>query len=72
MLEIPAATNSPVEFERQAFIRIGSATPRLSDHPERLKALWAKLQPYAWETVAAISKSFGLLRFLLRLSFLSK
>lgn len=50
LLEIPATTGSPVEFERQAFIRIGSATPRLSDHPERLKALWAKLQPYAWET----------------------
>lgn len=49
LLEIPAAASSPVEFERQAFIRIGSATPRLSDYPERLKALWAKLQPYAWE-----------------------
>lgn len=50
LLEIPAASNSPVEFERQAYVRIGSATPRLSDHPERLKALWAKLQPYAWES----------------------
>jgi ATP-dependent DNA helicase RecG len=50
LLEIPATASSPVEFERQAFVRIGSATPRLSDHPERLKALWAKLQPYAWET----------------------
>ncbi len=45
MLEIPAAASRPVEFERQAFIRIGSATPRLSDHPERLKTLWAKLHP---------------------------
>ncbi len=50
LLEIPAAATSPVEFDRTAFIRIGSATPRLSDHTERLKALWAKLQPYAWET----------------------
>lgn len=53
LLEIPAAPASPVEFERAAYIRIGSATPRLSDHPERLKSLWAKLQPYAWETGAA-------------------
>lgn len=53
LLEIPAATNSPVEFERQAYIRISSATPRLSDHPERLKALWAALQPYTWETGVA-------------------
>lgn len=50
LLEIPAAMSSPVEFDRLAYIRIGSATPRLSDHPERLKALWAKLQPYTWES----------------------
>ncbi len=50
LLEIPAAPSSPVEFNRTAYIRIGSATPPLSDYPERLQALWAKLQPYAWET----------------------
>ncbi|MCL1861745.1 MAG: putative DNA binding domain-containing protein [Proteobacteria bacterium] len=50
LLEIPAAAASPVEFDRTAFIRIGEATPRLADHPERLRALWAKLQPYVWET----------------------
>lgn len=53
LLTIPAASTAPVEFDRTAFIRIGSATPRLSDHPERLRALWAKLQPYAWETGVA-------------------
>lgn len=50
LLEIPAAATSPVEFERTAFLRIGSATPRLSDHPERQKLLWSKLQSFAWET----------------------
>jgi len=50
LLEIPAATGNPVEFDRQAYIRIGSTTPLLSDHPERLKALWAKLQSHAWES----------------------
>jgi len=53
VLEVPAATTSPVEFERISYIRVGSATPRLSDHPERLKSLWAKLQPFAWESGAA-------------------
>ena len=53
LLEIPAAATSPVEFERTAYVRIGSATPRLADHPERQKLLWAKLQPYAWETGVA-------------------
>jgi len=50
LLRIPATQTSPVEFDRTPYLRIGSATPRLSDHPERLQALWAKLQSYAWET----------------------
>ena len=54
LLTIPAASTAPVEFDRTAFVRIGNTTPRLSDHPERLKALWAKLQPYAWETGVAV------------------
>ncbi len=54
LLTIPAASTAPVEFDGTAFIRIGSATPKLSDHPERLRALWAKLQPYAWETGIAV------------------
>jgi len=49
LLEIPAATTSPVEFDRTPYIRIGSATPRLADHPERQQALWSKVQAYAWE-----------------------
>jgi ATP-dependent DNA helicase RecG len=59
LLEIPAAAMCPVEFDRMAYIRIGSATPRLSDHPERLRALWAKLQPYAWETGIATQFQTG-------------
>ena len=54
VLEIPAATTAPVEFDRQARIRIGSSTPRLSDYPERLIALWNKLRPYSWERGAAM------------------
>jgi ATP-dependent DNA helicase RecG len=50
LLEIPAATTAPVEFDRTAYIRIGSATPRLADYPDRQRALWKKLQPYAWES----------------------
>ncbi len=49
VLKIPAATNTPVEFDRTAYIRVGSATPRLSDHQERLKTLWVKLSSSTWE-----------------------
>ena len=53
LLSVPAAATSPVEFERTAYVRIGSATPRLSDHPEWQRALWRKLQPYLWESGVA-------------------
>ncbi len=49
MLEIPAAVLSPVEFDGVAYIRIGSATPKLSAHPQRQRALWDKLRPFVWE-----------------------
>jgi ATP-dependent DNA helicase RecG len=54
VLEIPAATVAPVEFNRTAYIRVKSATPRLADQGERQRALWAKLQPFAWETGVAL------------------
>ena len=57
LLEVPAATTAPVEFDRTAYIRIGSATPRLADHPERQRALWDKLRPYVWET--GIARQFA-------------
>ena len=50
LLTIPAATSSPVDFDRTAYLRIGSATPRLADYPDRQRALWRKLQPYLWES----------------------
>ena len=53
LLEIPATAVAPVEFDGTAYIRIGSATPRLSDYPDRLQALWANLRPYTWERTVA-------------------
>ncbi|CAE6507536.1 MAG TPA: ATP-binding protein [Nitrosomonas nitrosa] len=49
MLEIPAATSAPVEFKGTAYCRIGSATPKLSDHPQRFQKLINNLRPYRWE-----------------------
>jgi len=56
LLEIPATHTTPVEFERTAYIRIGSATPRLSDYPEHYQKLIDSLRSYNWEK--AIAKSF--------------
>jgi len=49
LLEIPAATSSPVAFEGTPYIRIGSATPKLADYPDRYKQLIEAMQPYTWE-----------------------
>lgn len=56
LLEIAACTQSPVEFDRTAYIRIGSATPPLSDYPDRQRDLWTKLQPFIWEE--GVAKQF--------------
>ena len=57
LLEIPAAHSTPVEFDHTAYLRIGSATPRLSDHPEHHQKLINRLRPYMWEK--AVAKSFN-------------
>lgn len=49
LLEIPATTTAPVAFKSIAYIRIGSATPKLSDYPERHQKLIESLRPYVWE-----------------------
>jgi len=59
LMEVPAATNAPIEFDRRAYIRIGSATPPLSDHPDRRHALWTRILPYAWETGIAVQDASG-------------
>lgn len=53
LLEIPAASMAPVRFEGRAYVRIGDATPLLSDFPEKERLLWSRLQPLIWEASAA-------------------
>jgi ATP-dependent DNA helicase RecG len=53
LLEIQSATISPIGFDRQPYVRIGSSTTLLANHRVTEQALWAKLQPYAWESGVA-------------------
>ena len=55
LLEIPAATGAPTAFEGVPYIRVGSATPRLTDDPARYQALIEKMRSYAWESGVAES-----------------
>jgi ATP-dependent DNA helicase RecG len=54
LLEVPAATGSPVAFNNIAYIRIGSATPKLADFPERYQQLIERMRPYRWEQDIAL------------------
>jgi len=56
ILEIPAATAAPVEFDGVAYVRIGSATPKLSDYPEYFQKLIDHMRPYTWEK--GVARSF--------------
>jgi predicted HTH transcriptional regulator len=49
LLELPAATGAPVAFNGVAYIRIGSATPKLTDYPDRYQRLIESLRPFRWE-----------------------
>lgn len=59
ILEIPAATSAPVTFSNIAYIRIGSATPKLTDFPERYQKLIECLRPYSWEHGVACQHASG-------------
>lgn len=54
LIEIPAASGTTTKFKGDAYIRLGEATPRLSDYPETEKKLWRNLQAYSWETATAM------------------
>ena len=56
VLEIPAAAQVTTKFKNIAYIRIGSATPKLSAFPQREASLMAKLRPFVWEH--GVAKSF--------------
>ena len=59
LLEIPAATGAPVTFNSVAYIRIGSATPKLTDYPQRYQQLIERMQPYRWEQGVARQYASG-------------
>ncbi len=59
LLEIPSPVTSPVEFNRTAYIRIGSATPRLADYPEYQRRIWVNVQSLTWERLLALEGATG-------------
>ncbi|KTD65382.1 ATP-binding protein [Legionella spiritensis] len=56
LLEAEAESSHPIQFKSQKFIRIGSYKKKLSDHPEKEKALWRVLDKKSFEDGIADEK----------------
>lgn len=56
VLEVPPATTIPVRFSGEEYIRVGSSTRRLRDHPEKARELWNVLGRTPFETGIAIER----------------
>lgn len=55
IVEVPAAKTQPSRFDREAYIRIGSANRRLIDFPNQERRIWLNAEKYAFESEAAAS-----------------
>ena len=53
IMEIEPATQQPVAFNGERFIRVGSVTKNLKEHPEKERALWRILERANFESGVA-------------------
>lgn len=49
IFQIEAATNRPIKFKGEAYIRVGSYKKKLKDHPEREAKIWQKVKNITFE-----------------------
>jgi predicted HTH transcriptional regulator len=59
LLEIPAATHRPVQFNGQEYVRIGSYKKSLKDYPEQEKSLWRLFDRTTFEEQVAAERLDG-------------
>lgn len=55
VLEIPAASHTPVRFKSDEFIRIGSYKKKLRDYPEKERVLWQTFSRIPFEQEIALA-----------------
>ena len=62
VLEIPAASHTPVSFKDTEYIRVGSYKKKLKGHPEQERALWSAFEKHCFEqeTAAEITEQYQL------------
>lgn len=49
LIVIPPALNKPTQFDGTSYIRIGSATPKLAEYPEKESKIWANINKKSFE-----------------------
>src|SRR3989338_3851759 len=49
IFEVPPAINQQIKFNNIAYIRVGSATPKLSDHSDKERKIWNNIQRNSFE-----------------------
>lgn len=57
LLEISSATNQPVRFQGQEFIRVGSYKQPLKNYPEKERALWQAFSYVSFERGVALAQA---------------
>lgn len=55
LLEVPAAREAPTRFKGREYVRVGSTTRSLHDHPEKERALWDRFGASPFERDVALS-----------------
>ncbi len=53
LLQVPRANQTPVQFKGTEYIRVGSYTKKLKDHPERERNLWRIFEQIPFEELTA-------------------
>ena len=54
VFEVPSATIQPVRFKQIAYIRMGSATRKLSEFPDKERQIWLNSEKYIFEEDLAL------------------
>ncbi len=59
LMEIEPATQCPIAFSVDEYIRVGSVTKKLRDHPEKERALWRIFDMASFESRVAVERVTG-------------
>ena len=49
IFQIPPAIDEPIKFDNISYVRIGSATPKLSEHKNKERKIWSNIEKKSFE-----------------------